>query len=325
MKKIIWWSILAVVVILAVVALINRAYLVDLFRGMSYSPSEEMGRIMDGLELTDRGEFVFKASQPVLSGRGEFNAHCRTDLSVETAVLGCYTGGDIFVYDIDSEELSGIRELTTAHELLHAVWARMGEGERRALTESLTRVFDANQEILAEEIDGYEVSEKQEELYVRAGTEVKNLPAELEKHYAEVFRDQDKVVGYYNKYIAVFRQLQTEMEELAQQMEVLKTGIESKTAEYEARVGQLNGDITSFNECAETAGCFNSQWAFYARRNELVAEQEALAAMYDEIDGMVEQYNGLVEKYNADVLYNDKLNTLINSSKEPAGVEQEGV
>ncbi len=307
--------------VLVVVGLLNRDYLKDLIRGMNYRPSEEMGRILDKLDLTDRGEFVFKASQPMLSGRGEFNAHCRTDLSVETAVLGCYVDDGIYVYDVEAEELEGIRELTTAHELLHAVWARMSEGERRDLTSDLTHVFEDNQAILAEEIDGYETSEKQEELYVRAGTEVASLPAGLEKHYAEIFKNQDAVVGFYNKYIAVFRQIQAEMAELTGEMESLKAEIDSKTTEYEERAKQLAGEITSFNECAETAGCFNSQWAFNAKRGELVAEQEALEAMYVEIGEMVERYNILVEKYNEDVLYNDKLNSLINSNIEPVVVE----
>lgn len=320
-KNLALWSVLGVIVIVAVVFLMNREFLIDNFRGMSYSPSEGMSRIMDELELTDRGKFLFKASQPILSGRGEFNAHCRTDLSKELAVLGCYVDGDIYVYDIDSEELTGIRELTTAHELLHAVWARMGEGERKSLAEKLTQVLNGNQDILAEEIDGYGESEKQEELYVRAGTEVKNLPTELEKHYAEIFRDQDKVVGYYDRYITVFRQLEAEMDEMMTQMNGLKAQIDDKTTEYETRSEQLKKDIISFNECAETEGCFNSQWAFNAKREELTAERNALEALYTEVNGLVEQHNALVEKYNADVIYNEKLNSMINSSKEPAEIE----
>lgn len=321
-KRNILWYVTGILILALIVALINRDALLEHFRVMNYTPSEEMGRILGDLSLTDKGEYIFKASQPILSGRGEFNAHCRTDLSVEAAVLGCYADGDIFVYDIESKELDGIRELTTAHELLHAVWARMNESERRALAEDLDRVLEDNREILGAEIAEYETGEKQEELYVRAGTEVAKLSDKLEKHYAEIFKDQDKIVGFYNKYIAVFRKLESEMEELAKQMESLKASIETKTPEYKQQAEQLNKEITEFNECAETAGCFNSQWAFYTRRNELMQAQDALQNMYTEINGMVEQYNVLVEKYNADVLYNDKLNDMINSAVEPVEIEE---
>ena len=320
-KKTILWGVVGVLLILVVVALFNREYCLDKFRAMSYQPSEEMSRIMNALELTGEGEFLFRASQPALNGRGEFNAHCRTDVGVESAILGCYVDKDIYVYDVDAVELDGIKELTTAHELLHAVWARMSESERRGLTENLTKVFEQNQEVLGSEIDNYDLGEKQEELYVRVGTEVANLPAELEKHYAEIFKNQDVVVGFYNKYITVFRRIWTELEDLEEQLGDLNVEIESKTSEYRARAGQLQSDVLSFNECAQTAGCFNSQWAFNTRRNELLTEREMLEGMYAELNEMVKKYNELVEKYNADVLYNDKLNNMINSSTEPVVVE----
>ena len=276
-----------------------------------------MGRIMEDLDLTDRGEFLFKASRPVLSSRDEFNSTCRTVMDEEVAVLGCYVDEDIYVYNIDSAELDGVRELTTAHELLHAVWARMGESERSELAADLKQVLEKNQEVLGEELNAYDAAEKQEELFVRAGTEVANLPAGLEKVYGEVFSNQDKVVGFYNKYIQVFRAMEKEMDELAAQMQSIQGEIDSLTGEYERRIDLLDGEITSFNNCAETAGCFASEGEFYNRRAVLVAEREALEGMYNQINGLVDQYNGLVEKYNADVTRTEKLNQVMNSSSKP--------
>lgn len=320
-RKIIWWVLSAILVVVAIVVIANRDYLVDWYRGMSYNPTDEMKRIMNDLNLTDRGEFLFKASQPVLNERDEFNTVCRMNQEAESAVLGCYSGGGIYVYDINAEELDGIRELTSAHELLHAVWARLSEGDRRALTEDLTHVFEDNQEFLEEEINVYDIAEKQEELYVRAGTEIANLPEKLEEHYAGIFRNQDAVVGFYNKYISKFRELETEMESLKGEMEKLKGTIETRMTEYGERTAKLNEEIKAFNECAQTAGCFNSQWAFNAKREELTRERDAVEAMYTEIGKMVDRYNVLVEKYNADVLYNDRLNSMINSNAKPAAVE----
>ena len=316
------WLFLLVLIIAGMVLFLNREWVGDFYRGVTYQPSSEMVRIRGDLELTERGEFLFNAAQPELNGRAEFNEYCLTK-NDETAVLGCYTGGNIYVYDITDQQLAGIRELTTAHELLHAVWARMSEGEKTALVEPLTQTFEANQAALGEEIDNYETSQKQEELYVRAGTEVKNLPDVLEKHYAEIFKDQDKIVGYYDSYISVFKALEAEMKNLQAEMETMNAEITAKLAEYEQRWGRLNNDIAEFNKCAEEAGCFVSEYDFYSKRAVLMTEQEALNVMYDEINELVETYNSKVEIYNADVLKSEKLNTIINSAAQPQKIEGE--
>lgn len=315
-KQLFWCIFLIVMVAVGVAVVMNRDWILDWWKGLSYEPSVEMAGIRDSLALTDRGEFLFKASVPKLSEREEFNANCREVLDEEMSVLGCYTEGNIYVYNIVAEELSGIRELTTAHELLHAVWARMSEGERNELADELAEVLKQNQDILKSEIDNYEMSERQEELFVRAGTEVADLPAELEKVYAEIFRNQDGVVAFYNKYIVVFREMEREMEALKVEMEGIQTQIDELTAEYERRAVQLNAAVERFNACAERVGCFSSEGEFYAQRNVLVAEQEALDGLYEKINGLVNEYNVRVEKYNADATQTEKLNRVINSASE---------
>jgi len=47
----------------------------------------------------------------------------------------------------------------------------------------------------------------------------------------------------------------------------------------------------------------------------LLAEQSALQTLYDELSTLIAQYNTKVKEYNSSVLYNEKLNTIINSAK----------
>lgn len=309
-----WIIVMVLMVIVAVIVVLNRAWIYDWVRGVSYRPNGEMAAIRDELQLTGAGEFLFNAAQPELNAAEEFNENCRNDES-EIAVLGCYTAGNIYVYNIDAAELKGIRELTAAHELLHAKWARMSDDEKVALVEPLTRTFDANQ-FLADEINSYDVSEKQEELYVRAGTEVKDLPAALEKHYAEIFGNQDAVVDFYNSYITVFREIKAQMEELTNEMETLRAEIDGKTANYEAELAALEVDIANFNSCAETAGCFNSEWEFYVKRNILVARENNSNALNNEINNLIDIYNVKVNEYNANAMESRKLQNMINSKAE---------
>ena len=307
---------LLIVAFVLIWALLNRDWLTDWWRGKDYQPVGEMGRIMQDLKLTDRGEFLFRASWPALNSRDDFNTNCRSVLNEETAVLGCYTNNNIYVYNIESTELDGIRELTTAHELLHAVWRRMSVEERNKLTEELKVVYEQNKDRLEEEIGTYDESEQQEELYVRAGTEIKKLTDNLEKHYAEIFTEQDLVVSYYDKYIAVFKEIEADMNNLKAEMDDLDDSINALTDEYERRIKQLDADIVSFNACAEVAGCFTTEEQFNTRRNGLLTERASLEDIYNQINDLIASYNDKVEKYNSDVTRTQHLNEVMNSNKK---------
>ena len=300
---------------------INKDWFYDYYRGLTYEPSAEMIDIRSKLQLTGEGEFLFNASQPVLSDRDEFNTVCRPNANTEIAVLGCYSEGDIFVYNITESELDGIRELTTAHELLHAVWARMGEKEQEGLRAALNQVLNENKDSLKEELDTYDDANRQEELYVRSGTEIKELPEVLETHFAKYFKNQDLVVSFYQKYIKVFREIEEEMDKIKSETEELGRQIKAKIDDYEKRWASLEAEVDEFNRCAEMAGCFASESVFYARRAVLVAAQGELDTMVDEINAMVNDYNSKIEIYNKDVTRTEQLNNTINSFSKPEVIE----
>ena len=309
------WAVLLVLAIIAAIIVLNRAWIYDWFRGVTYRPTAEMVNIRDKLNLTGRGDFLFNATQPELNKADDFNANCRQDEG-EVAVLGCYTAGNIYIYDIADAKLDGIRELTAAHELLHAVWARMSNAEKEDLKPILQQVYQNNLSVLKDDVETYADDERVEEIFVRAGTEIKKLPDVLEKYYAEIFNNQDAVVDFYEKYIAVFREIKMQMEELASEIEVLRDSINVKMAEYENKVSQLEADIARFNSCAETAGCFVTEAEFNVQRNALVARENELNLLNDEINNMIDDYNLKVDEYNADALESRKLQNMINSKAD---------
>lgn len=315
------WMGAGVLIIVAAVALVfNLQTIKDLVAGMGYQPVVEMAEIRETLGLTGRGERIFNASRPELNERGDFNRNCR-DNDTETAILGCYRNEKIYIYNIVDEELDGIRELTTAHELLHAVYARMSRDERERWRPVLEGVYQDNLEILQEEIKNYEAHERLEEIYVRAGTEVKDLPAELEAHFAEIFTNQDAVVGLYERYIAAFLAVEAKIEQLDAEMTAKRAAIDEKTSEYERRAAQLSADVVSFNSCAAVAGCFKTEEEFTARRGVLISEQEALGELYEDLNVMIDDYNDDVAEYNENLLHGQMLNNVINSAVEPEAVE----
>ena len=312
---------MAVVAVIVVVTIVlNRVFLRDFFKGLAYQPTTDMILLKTNLGLTDGGDLIFRASWPELNGKEEFNEHCRT-VETTTAILGCYTDETIYVYDITDKRLDGIREATLAHELLHAVYARMSDAERKDLKPYLDEVYNKNKDVLGDELNIYSESEQYEELYVRAGTEIKKLPIELEKHFEKYFTDQDLIAGYYNKYVSVFKDLEKYIKELKDELDQKLAVIDSMKSEYEQRLTVLNTDIEEFNTCAMTVGCFSTEREFYAKRDALIAEKDALINMYNEINNLVDSYNAVVSEYNKNIIYSQTLNSAINSTSTPGEIE----
>ena len=312
-SKIIWWGILLIGLVIAGAVIMNRRWIVDWWRGLHYEATPEMAEIRDDLVLTDRGMFLFNALQPTLNEADEFNQNCHQNAS-ETAVLGCYTGGVIRVYNIDNPDLEGIREVTTAHEMLHAVWARMSAAEQDEMTEMLNQVLKDNPNTIGKELETYEPDAKLEEVYVRAGTEVAKLPEELEKHFAEYFNDRGKIVKYYKSYISVFNKQKEQAEQLQAEIPELKKQINTDIKAYEAAANQLQDEIKEFNACASQAGCFQTNAAFLARRAELVAAQTELKEQNSQLNEAIADYNAKIDLYNQIVDDSRKLEEEINSN-----------
>ena len=319
MKKslIIKISAVGVVLLVGIFIALNFQNLMDCLAGFGYAPSPEMSEIKSSLVLTGDGERIFNASRPVLEPQDNFNEVCDSHVK-ETSVLGCYTNRTVHIYDIKSDELKGVKESTTAHEFLHAVWARLSDSEKTRLGELLDRVYQDSKyhEVLEKDLKTYSENEQKDELHSRVGTEIKDLPDELEKHYAKYFNDQDKIVDFYQSYIKPFETLRNQIETLAETLEKTKSQIDTKTSEYKTRAEALNSAISEFNNCAETLNCFTVRSDFNTRRSELVAEQTAVNDLYTDIDTLVKDYNAKVEEYNSNILKNKNLEDVINSNSK---------
>ncbi len=309
-------TLIAIVALIVVfwIVMLNKTFIFDTIAAWTYGPSKEMADIRLSLDLTTDGERIFNASHPILNSREDFNMACGSYQN-ETAVLGCYAGRQIHVYNVDTKELNGIKESTSAHELLHAIWARLEQTEKNRLKPLLDEVYNKSEK-LKSELENYSEKDREDELHSRVGTEIKDLGSELENHYSKYFKDQDKIVSYYDSYIKPFETLKNQIKELSKTLETLKKQIDEKTKEYQARAEKLNQEISEFNNCASTLNCFTSRGEFNARRGELTAEQSAVNTLYGELDTTIKEYNSKVGEYNDNILKNQDLENLINSNKE---------
>ena len=310
------WGVLLILIILTVVIILNRTWLVDWYHNISYQPSAEMAAIRDRIALTDQGTFLFNATTPELNEAETFNQICRDDESA-VAVLGCYTAGIVHVYNITAPEFDGIREVTTAHELLHANWSRLSDAEQNELLADLNQVLEDNQATLADELATYSDTARNEELYVRAGTEILNLPTNLAQHYDQLFQNRAKIVDFYNNYIAVFDQTKARAETLERELTDLKAKIDSEIDSYELEAKNLEKDVADFNDCASTPNCFRIKSEFVTERSTLLSRQNSLSDLNDQINSLINAYNTKIEEYNQNAARSQELQSMINSNAAP--------
>ena len=113
-----------ILVVLAVFFLLNRVAVIDWFKGIGYNPTPAMLEVQNSLNLTTEGSRIYRATHAILASRDDFNSSCESH-DEAVSVLGCYTGDRVYVYNVEEDSLKGIRESTSAHEFLHAVWARL--------------------------------------------------------------------------------------------------------------------------------------------------------------------------------------------------------
>lgn len=309
-------SILAALLIFA-----NRQFVIDQVTVWQYQPSSQIAGLASRSSMNNTGKFYFYASRPVVEDAQPFNQDCgRKEAS--TAILGCYNGQNIFIYNVTNAQLDGIKEVTAAHEMLHAAYARMGSAEKKTVDTLLEAEYEklkANKEI-AERFAFYartEPGERDNELHSVIGTEVASINPTLEEHYKKYFTDRSKVVILHDKYASVFARLQAKSDALSAKLTALGNQIERETKDYNTAVATLNADINDFNRRANSGG-FSSKSDFDSERASLMARAASLDATRQTINGEIAQYNALREELKSVASQSETLNRSIDSSLSPA-------
>lgn len=304
------------VLCLAVYVVLQSSWLLDTLKGFAYEPSANVAEIEVDLELTQQGRRIFAATRPTVEGSAEFNEHCDSH-DVEVSLLGCYTDGRIYIYEIELAQLASANKVTAAHELLHAAWERMGKSERRAVSELLEQLYQEQREWFDDELEVYDGDERLEEIYARAGTKLKDLPAELETHYAKYFQNRLKIVQFYQDYEAPFLALRSEMEDLAEQINLIAAEIEAERVKYLQDLEELEAQINRFNACANRVGCFTDEAEFARQRGTLLAGQVSLEQRREELNEKITVNNQRIENYRVRQEELGELSSAMNSNIEP--------
>lgn len=300
--------------------LLNQQFIKDQIVVWGYTPSSEIQTIESRIQLTGAGEFHFRATQPEIASSETFNQDCPRQ-EVASPILGCYTSDHrIYIYSITNEQLDGIEEVTAAHEMLHAVWERTSDSERTRIGSLLKTEYQKHTSNvgLAERMAYYQRTEPgqfENELHSILSTEAESLSPELEKYYAQFFKDRQAVVALYKKYNTVFESLKQQIDTLYEELTTLGESIDTRTAQYNTDVAQLSADIESFNRRADN-GSFASINDFNRERATLIARSNQTDADRAAISADIETHNQKYDQYQLVASQIEILNKSIDSFKD---------
>ena len=316
------WNILLCITLIVGAAwiVLNRQLLIDHVLVWQYQPTEEVAALAEDAKMTDHGRFLFYAAKPRLEGTQAFNEVCKRQ-EEQSAILGCYTNGRIFVYDIQDMRLDGVKEVTAAHEMLHVAYERLSGAERKNLADELEKVYMSVKDPKLEERMAYyertEPGQQANELHAILATEYESLTPPLEEHYKQYFTDRGALVALHERYSGKFAELANTTSDLQHKLESLSAEIAAQSLQYDAAIQDLNSSIEQFNVRAGE-GAFSNRGQFEAERASLVERADELKTQRTQINSKVEEYERLRLQYNSLVDESNSMQQALDSSLAPA-------
>lgn len=299
----------------------QRQALYDYARLFNYAPPTKVAQLATDATMTDSARHLYYINHPELKDRTNFSLFC--DVGTEkTAVLGCYKGGQrgIYLLNVSNAELAGIEQVTAAHEMLHAAYERLSTKERTRV-DNLLQDYYQNQltsENVKSTMNEYKKTEPDQlinEMHSIFGTQIADLPAELNDYYRQYFTDRAKLVSYYASYEQAFTSRQQQINQADAQLDSWKQRINELEGTVKSQQSQLQNQRNTLNRYRENgnAEAYNNGVDAF---NALVTSYNAKVA---ELQDLITKYNQLVETRNSIAFEERQLAQSLSSS----GIEQQ--
>ncbi len=273
----------------------------DWIKLRGYHPPAAISTLASQDTMTNYARRLFYINQPALvSDRSTFASDC--SVTEQTIVLGCYHSGEsgIFLFSVKDPSLSGVEQVTAAHETLHAAYDRLSASDKKYVDGLLTSYYQHglhDKRILAT-IQAYKKTEPNDvvnEMHSVFGTEVANLPAPLENYYKRYFTNRAKVVAYSAKYEAKFTNLSDQIDADDQQLATLKQTITADQQSLAVSLAQIQADRARLDQLRSSGQIA----AYNAAVPGFNAEVDAYNSRIAQVQSLISQYNALVKIRNA--------------------------
>jgi hypothetical protein len=308
------WTVVIVWLVVVGLIIANGQRLSDWWRLRGYVAPAAVVQLANEDTMTSYTRHLFYLNRPqLLPTVTSFRVHCPENEN--TIVLGCYhpDQNGIFIYNVSDPTLAGVQQVTAAHEVLHAVYARLSSSARTNLDNELTNYYKhgLTNQLVKAEVKLYQQTEPgavMDEMSCTFGTEIANLPAPLEAYYNHYFSNRAAIVGYEEQYQGAFNSRQatitqddTQLTQLLAQINTLEAQLKTSTAslaaqlasmtslrtqgsitQYNADVPGYNAAIENYNANVQTVGNLVSQYnQLVATRNQVAGQLTTLVSALD--------------------------------------------
>lgn len=297
----------------------NRQSIADWWKLQDYSPPAAISALATDTTMTDYSRRVFYVNQPTLD-KDNFIKNCPNDRKEQSIVLGCYHSNQngIFLQKVVDPRLYGVEQVTAAHEMLHATYDRLTQAERDRVDAMLEDYYNnqLKDERILKTIDSYKITVPDDivhEMHSIFGTEIRNLPPELEQYYKKYFVDRLQVVAFTEKYQSEFSSRTAAVARADKQLATLKAQIESANADIDSRqtsIDNQRAQLVSLRE-ADDIETYNANIPVY---NNMV---DSFNSRVRVLRALITDYNALVERRNTIALEENELVKALSSDVAP--------
>jgi flagellar biosynthesis chaperone FliJ len=293
---------------------VNKQKILDWWRLRGYSPPSAISRLADQDTMNSYTRHLFYLNRPqLLPTVTSFRASCPEDKG--TIVLGCYhpDQNGIYIFNVADPTLAGVAQVTAAHEVLHAVYARLTNVQRTTLDKELQDFNDHHLQsaVVKAEVKLYKETEPSavyDEMSCTFGTEIANLTPALENYYKNYFNNRSAIVAYEQKYESAFSSRQDQIKQYDSELAGMKTQIDAQQAginttqnildtmrqnlnsykssgdyaDYNVGVPEYNAQVDKYNsQSADLTSLINSYNNVVAERNNIAGQYTTLANAID--------------------------------------------
>jgi len=297
----------------------NRQSIIDWWKLQNYSPPTAISALATDSTMTDYSRRVFYVNQPTLD-KENFVKNCPNNRKEQSIVLGCYHSNQrgIFLQKVVDSRLYGVEQVTAAHEMLHATYDRLSQSERDRVDAMLEDYYknQLKDERIQKTIDAYKITEPNDivnEMHSIFGTEIRNLPPDLEQYYKKYFVDRSQVVAFADKYQSEFSSRTAAVAQADQQLAELKAKIESANVDIDSKqvaIDNQRAQLVSLRE-ADDIATYNASIPVY---NNMV---DSFNNRVRALRALITEYNALVERRNAIALEENELVKALSSDVTP--------
>ncbi len=301
------------------VAAANRQNILDWWALRSYHAPAAIAQLATEDTMTAYARKIFYVNHPLIDDKTSFAAVCPASSREQTIVLGCYHNDQagIFLLQVADPRLNGVQQVTAAHEMLHAAYDRLSTAERRKVDGWLMDYYnhDLHDQRIIDTMSAYKRTEPNDvvnEMHSVFGTEIANLPSQLESYYSRYFTNRPTIAAAAAQYQAEFTSRQAAVVQDDTQLASWKAQIASQQNDLKAKQAQINALQTQLlAERSSDTSAYNAGVPVF---NSLI---DNFNSEVQSVQNLVSSYNQLVAMRNAVALEEDQLVNDLSSSATP--------